>query len=121
MEDIHKVPLQDDGLTDQQLAYKKKMRKLEEQEKQLKAKRRKLMVQRSQEKRKERARRLIKLGEIVETHLGILDSEEEQARFAQDIMIIQALRWFRHFDRIKDEGWEEQPDLSKSQNIQGCK
>lgn len=121
MEDVHKVPLQDDGLTEQQLAYKKKMRKLEEQEKQLKAKRRKLMVQHSQEERKARTRRLIKLGEIVEKYLGILDSEEEQARFVQDIMIIQALRWFRHLDRIKDEGWEEHPGSIKSQNIQGCK
>lgn len=71
------------------------MRKLEELEKQLKGKRRKLMAQHLQEERKARTRRLIKLGEMVEKYLGTLDSEEEQARFAQDLMLIQTLRQIR--------------------------
>lgn len=74
------------------LTYEEKLRKIEEKEKQLKAKRRKLIAQHSQEERKARTRRLIQLGGMTEKYLGVLDSEEDQARFAQDLMLIQVLR-----------------------------
>lgn len=74
------------------LTYEEKLRKIEEKEKQLKAKRRKLIAQHSQEERKARTRRLIQLGGMAEKYLGVLDSEEDQARFAQDLMLIQVLR-----------------------------
>lgn len=74
------------------LTYEEKLRKIEEKEKQLKAKRRKLIAQHSQEERKARTRRLIQLGGIAEKYLGVMDSEEDQERFAQDLMIIQAIR-----------------------------
>lgn len=74
------------------LTYEEKLRKLDEQEQQLKAKRRRLIAQHSQEERKARTRRLIQLGGMAEKYLGVLDSEEDQARFAQDLMIIQAIR-----------------------------
>lgn len=74
------------------LTYEEKLRKIEEKEKQLKAKRRKLIAKHSQEERKARTRRLIQLGGMAEKYLGVMDSEEDQARFAQDLMIIQAIR-----------------------------
>lgn len=74
------------------LTYEEKLRKIEEKEKQLKAKRRRLIAQHSQEERKARTRRLIQLGGMAEKYLGILDGEEDQARFAQDLMLIQVLR-----------------------------
>lgn len=74
------------------LTYEEKLRKIEEKEKQLKAKRRKLIAQHSQEERKARTRRLIQLGGMAEKYLGVLDSAEDQARFVQDLMLIQVLR-----------------------------
>ena len=65
------------------LTYEEKLRKLDEQEQQLKAKRRRLIAQHSQEERKARTRRLIQLGGMAEKYLGVLDREEDQARFAQ--------------------------------------
>jgi hypothetical protein len=74
------------------LTYEEKLLKIEEKEKQLKAKRRKLIAQHSQAERKARTRRLIQLGGMAEKYLGVMDSEKDQARFAQDLMIIQLLR-----------------------------
>lgn len=74
------------------LTYEEKLRKIEEKEKQLKAKRRKLIAQHSQAERKARTRRLIQLGGMTEKYIGVLDSAEDQTRFAQDLMLIQVLR-----------------------------